>query len=289
LEATVIPRGLDSLVHARARAEAIGSFSVYNLELARAVCAAAESSGLPVIMQTGSSAFRHAGAGPLRTLVVAAADESDAEVGVHLDHSRGLDEIRLCLESGYTSVMFDGSALPLDENIRQTREVAVIAHTHDAWVEGELTGIAGNEDRSTDAHAILLTDPEAAERFVEETGVDALAVSIGNVHGFTVEPVRLDLERLQAISERVSVPLVLHGASGLDPHQLRDSIRLGVAKVNINSELRAVFLRALARSLQRAVDDDLTNAYRGAIDAARDLVIDKQRLLASAAERSPAS
>jgi len=258
---------------------AVAAFSIYNLEQAQAVCRAAESTGQPVMLQAGSSAFAYAGRGPLAALIVAIARECEVDTGVHLDHSHDLEEIRACLVAGYTSVMFDGSAMPLEQNICLTAEVVAMAHEAGAWVEAELAGIAGDEDASTaELAAGCLTDPEVAGRFVAETGVDALAVAIGNVHGIPTTPVTLDLERLAAIRARVDVPLVLHGASGLPDDDVVAAIRLGVAKINVNTELR----RALRGGLQAASTDrdDLSSLLGPARDAVEQVAAGKILLYA---------
>ena len=236
---------LRELAAAHAGGWALAAFSVYNLEQARGVAAAAEAEGMPVILQAGASAFRYAGREPLAALGLAVARASTAPIGVHLDHSRDLQEIRACLRLGYGSVMFDGSHLGLDENIAATRRVVDEAHAAGAWVEAELAGIGGDEDRSGGTVGHPRTDAGLAERFVEATGVDALAVAIGNVHGIPAEPVELDLELLSRIRDRVPVPLVLHGASGLPDDEVTAAIELGVAKINVNTELRRAFRRAL--------------------------------------------
>ncbi|MCP2167370.1 class II fructose-bisphosphate aldolase [Goodfellowiella coeruleoviolacea] len=231
---------------------ALPGFVAYNLETVQAVVAAAELTGRPVLLQAGASAFRHAGRDALAELAVAAARRSSAPIGVHLDHSRDLGEIAACVAAGYTSVMVDGSHLDFADNVALTRAAVRTAHASGVWVEGELGAIAGDEDVSTDATAGLLTDPGQAAEFVAETGVDALAVAVGNVHGFSAHPVRLDLDRLAAIRDRVDVPLVLHGASGVPAAQLRGAVDRGVAKVNVNAELRRAYLRATADALPAA-------------------------------------
>jgi tagatose 1,6-diphosphate aldolase GatY/KbaY len=250
-------RGAAVLEEARGRGAAVPGFVAYNLETAQGIVAAAERAGLPVLLQAGSSPFRHAGLRPLALLALELASASEASVGVHLDHSSSIDEVATCLELGYTSVMYDGSALPFAENIASTREVVERAHAAGAWVEAELGAVAGDEDVSSDAVAGEHTDPAQAAEFVELTGVDALAVAVGNVHGFTATPPRIDLERLAEIRAAVSVPLVLHGASGLSQDVLLGCLDRGVAKVNVNAELRRVFLAAVAEALpaaQEAVD-----------------------------------
>ncbi|WP_405539382.1 class II fructose-bisphosphate aldolase [Streptomyces sp. NBC_00075] len=246
--------GADLLAAAR-EGTAIPGFVAYNLETVQGIVAAAEATGRPVLLQAGSSAFKHAGREALMTLALDAARRSSARIGVHLDHSRELDEIAACVEAGYTSVMVDGSHLPFAENVALTRKAVELAHDAGVWVEAELGALAGDEDVSTDAVAAggTMTDPEQAAEFVAATRVDALAVAVGNVHGFTAEPVRLDLDRLAAIRDAVPVPLVLHGASGLPEEQLRGALARGVAKVNVNAELRRAYLRAVRDALPGAL------------------------------------
>lgn len=261
-------RGRTPLDDARRDGRAIPGFVAYNLETAQAIVAAAERTALPTILQAGASAFRFAGLEPLACLAVQLAESSDAQVGVHLDHSRSLREVERCLALGYTSVMFDGSHLPYEENVVATAEVVRRARSTGAWVEAELVGIAGDEDVSTGATAEALTEPDQAADFVERTGVDALAVAVGNVHGFTAEEPRIDLERLAALRDAVPVPLVLHGASGLSPRTLAACVARGVAKVNVNTELRRAYLGALADRLDDAIaSTDLVQPLEAAREA----------------------
>jgi tagatose 1,6-diphosphate aldolase GatY/KbaY len=276
---------VDDLRRAQRQGWAVGAFSVYNLEQAQAVCAAAEQEGRPALIQAGASAFAYAGQGPLAQLSLECAKDCHELIGVHLDHSRDPEEIGACLRYGYTSVMYDGSALPLEENIRITQQVVSMAHAAGAWVEAELAGIAGDEDASTDAIAGAMTDPDIAARFVNETGADALAVAIGNVHGIPKEPVRLDLERLRAIRACVEIPLVLHGASGLLEEDVTAAIGLGVAKVNVNTELRQALRLTLADPISDR--DDLGSLLGPARSAMQAVVAEKIRLF-TPASRAPA-
>jgi tagatose 1,6-diphosphate aldolase GatY/KbaY len=239
-----------ALRDARAAGRALVGFSIYNLEQGLGVLRAAEAEGVAVLLQAGSSAFRYAGMEPLAMLAMGLARSARVPVGVHLDHATDIAEIESCLALGYTSVMFDGSALPFEENVRLTQRVVLLAHGAGAWVEAELAGIAGDEDESTVAHAPVQksTDPDLAAEFVARTNVDALAVAVGNVHGIPAAPVALDLDRLESIASTVAVPLVLHGASGLPDHEVRAAIALGVAKVNVNAELRRAFCDGLAHA-----------------------------------------
>lgn len=271
----MLERGTGALREAWSGHRAVPAFSVYDAAQARAVCDAAELERSPIILQAGSSAFRGPGRAPLAALALATAEDCSAPVGVHLDHSTDLAELHACMALGYSSVMVDGSALPFDDNVRLTRQVVAEAHAAGAWVEGELAGYAGDEDRSVTASwPAPTTDPALAARFVERTGVDALAVAIGNVHGMAAAPARLDLELLDRIRAGVDLPLVLHGASGLPDAEVRGAIALGVAKINVNTELRRAYLTA-ARAALAARDDDLAGVLAAAAAAVRDVAREK--------------
>jgi tagatose 1,6-diphosphate aldolase GatY/KbaY len=271
--------GVDALHEAQRRHRAIPGFVAYNMETAQAIVQAGERTGRAVLIMAGSSAFRHTGLHELAGMCVDLASRSSAEIGVHLDHCRSLEEIGACLAHGYTSVMIDGSHLPYAENVEVTREAVALAHRHGAWVEAELVGTAGDEDVSSNATATAMTDPDLARDFVAQTGIDALAVAVGNVHGFTeVEP-RIDLRRLEAIRDLTRVPLVLHGASGLAQSTLLDCVGRGVAKVNVNTELRRAYLDAFAACLPAASQQvDLVTP----LAAARTAVADAAGAIATA-------
>jgi tagatose 1,6-diphosphate aldolase GatY/KbaY len=246
----MLARGTEILANAVAEHSAVPAFATYNLEMVQAVVAAAEQTDRPVIMLAGSSHFNHAGRSALISIALHAAHNSSATIGVHLDHCRDLTEIEQCVRAGYSSVMVDGSHLPFEDNIELTEAAVALAHPAGAWVEAELGAVPGDEDVSTNAApAQAMTDPVEAAEFVARTGVDALAVAVGNVHGLTTTSVSLDLERLAAIRDVVTVPLVLHGASGLPGQQLSGAIRCGVAKININTELRQAYLSAAQTAL----------------------------------------
>jgi tagatose 1,6-diphosphate aldolase GatY/KbaY len=283
-------RGTDTLRAAYAQGWSLGAFSTYTQEITQAICLAAEDLGCPVILQAGASAFSHAGRAQLAAQALLAADLAGVPVGVHLDHSRSLEEIRACLDAGYTSVMVDGSHLQFADNIALTQSVVAAAAPYDAWVEGELGAIPGDEDRSERTGPGELTDPGLAEEFVARTGVDALAVAVGNVHGTAADPVPLDLELLARLASLVPVPLVLHGASGLPAAELEAAVGLGVAKVNVNTELRTAFLGAIERALPAAQpSSDVAAALVAAREAVREVVRTKLRQLTrtDAAPRTP--
>jgi ketose-bisphosphate aldolase len=275
----MLARGVETLVRARARERAVPAFTVYSLEAIRAIRDAAESTGLPVIVSAGSSSFRAVGAESLAAAALAAADAASVPAGVHLDHATDLDEIARCIDLGYTSVMFDGSALDFDENVRLTRQVVERAHAAGVWVEAELAGVPGDEDASSDAAAGELTDPEQAAEFVERTGVDVLAAAVGTVHGLTTVPMDLDVERIRQIAAVTRVPLALHGASGLTTAELQAAVGAGIAKVNFNAELRRAAVDALAAALPEA-GDDVPRLQRASIAAMQAVAEEKLRALA---------
>jgi ketose-bisphosphate aldolase len=269
---------VSALRAARAGKCAIIGFSIYNLEQGLGVIRAAEHANVPVLLQAGSSAFSYAGREPLAQLALGLASGARVPVGIHLDHATDPAEIEACLELGYTSVMVDGSALPFDENVRLTRAIVDRAHHSGAWVEAELAGIAGDEDQSTRVSASELTDPARAAELVASTGVDALAVSIGNVHGIPEQPVTLDLGLLAEIAQVVDAPLVLHGTSGLSDDQVRAAIDLGVAKLNVNTELRWAFREGLeTATASLPTSDGLAPLMATVVDACSAAALDPIR------------
>jgi len=265
---------------ARGNGYALGAFNVYNLEGVRAVGAAAEMEHSPAIVQIHPSAFRHGGI-PLVALCLAAAREASVPMAVHLDHSTSPDDIRSALAAGLTSIMADGSGLSYADNVAFTREMVALTHKHGGTVEAELGRLAGTEDDLTvEEYEARLTDPDQAVDFLAQTGTDALAVCIGNIHGrYRSEP-RLDFDRLDAIRKAVSVPLVLHGASGLPEGMVRRAIELGVCKFNVNTELREAYLGALREHL--AESPDLLGLMQSATDAMKGVVRAKLQLFGSA-------
>jgi tagatose 1,6-diphosphate aldolase GatY/KbaY len=272
---------LTLLRSAQAGGYAIGAFNVYNLEGVRAVVAAAEAARSPAVLQVHPSALEFGGA-PLVALCLAAAREAAVPVAVHLDHSSSPDAIRQALDAGATSIMADGSHLDYAANAAFTHAMAELAHARGAAVEAELGRLSGTEDGLTvEEYAAKLTDPQQAADFVERSGADMLAVCIGNVHGrYRCEP-RLDFARLAAIRQAVVVPLVLHGASGLPPAQIRGAITLGVQKFNVNTEVREAYLDALKLALDAPKPPDLIDLMRRAVAAMQAVVAAKLELFGS--------
>lgn len=239
-------------------------------EDARAYVAAAEAEGAPVILQAGPGARAHMPLPVWATMFHALADGASVPVVSHLDHGTSIAECEEAIALGFTSVMFDGSRLPLDENIAQTRAITRMAHEAGVSCEGEIGFVGYAEGAASEG-----TDPDEAARFADETGVDAVAVSIGNVHLQTDQAAKIDRNRLARIEVVTDVPLVIHGGSGL-PHDLRRDLaqNSAICKFNIGTELRMTFGAALREAVAArpdvfdriaflsAVEDPLTQKAR---------------------------
>lgn len=237
----------DLLGDARDGHYAVGSFNAWSIFSAKSLVETARKLRSPVIISVWQTELDFAGEEQLYEVCLSFARDTDVLVAVFIDHAKTLEEIDRAIALGATSVMIDGSHLPLAENIRLTAQAAKRAHEAGISCEGEL-GILGEEDGSQPDEA-LYTDVESVKPFVEGTGIDALAVAIGNAHGFYREEPRLDLDRLAQIARRVSTPLVLHGGSGIPDDDVRRAIEIGITKINIGAEGRAAYVKGLRRSL----------------------------------------
>ena len=211
---------------------AVGAFNVSDMEMAMGAIRAAEEMNAPLILQVAEGRLRYSPLDLLGSVMVAAAKKCKMPTAVHLDHGGTMETIRLALDLGFTSVMFDGSKYPLDENIARTREVVKLAKSYGADVEAEIGRVGGAEGdyKSVD---ILVTSVEEAKRFAAETEVDALAVAIGTAHGNYKEQPVLRIDRLKEIAAAVKTPLVLHGGTGLTHEDFRECIANGIQKINI--------------------------------------------------------
>jgi fructose-bisphosphate aldolase class II len=220
------------LDQAKEKNRAVGAFSVGNLELVKGAVKAAEETNTPIILQIAEVRLPHSPLALMGPMMVEAAKRSTVDIAVHLDHGKTMEVLKQALDYGFTSVMMDGSTLPFEENIEKTLLAVNLAKEYGATVEAELGLVGGSEDGSTD-EGIRCTNPKDAKVFLDRTGVDALAVAIGNAHGnYPVAP-RLAFDVLEAIGEITSAPLVLHGGTGITPEDFRKAISLGIRKVNI--------------------------------------------------------
>ncbi len=211
---------------------AVGSFSVANMEMVLGVLKAAQELKAPVILQIAEVRLKQSPLEVIGPLMVAAAKAAKTPVAVHFDHGKTIEKISQALELGFTSVMFDGSHLPLEENIAVTNEVINIASKYGAAVEAEIGCVGGSEDGSEDI-AINCTDPDDAVRFARETGVDALAIAIGNAHGNYKSTPNLRFDILEKCAKAVEPPLVLHGGTGISPDDFVRCSKTGIKKINI--------------------------------------------------------
>jgi fructose-bisphosphate aldolase class II len=260
---------------ARRHGRGLGAFNVIQLEHAEALVAAAERTQLPVVLQISENAVRyHGGLAPIALATRAIAEPAAVRCVLHLDHAVSESLVDEALGLGFTSVMFDGSRLDDGTNRTVTRAVAARCHAAGVSVEAELGEVGGKDG----VHAPgVRTDPRAAARFVEDTGVDALAVAVGSSHAMTSRDAVLDLDLVSAIRELVPVPLVLHGASGVPDSGLVAAVEAGLTKVNIATHLNSAFTTAVRRRLAAQPDEVDTRRYLG---AGRDAVeLEAARLL----------
>lgn len=261
---------------------AIGAFNLYNLEGAKAVVNAAEAENSPAMIQILPHVL-HYGGSPLIAMFLEAADSANVPMSVHLDHCDDRAMIGTALEAGVQSVLADGSTLSFQDNLTFTREMTDLAHAKGSTVEAEVGRISGTEDGMTVAEKeAKMTDPQEAKAFVAESGVDFLAVTIGNVHGkYHGEP-QLDFDRLANIRQQLQIPLVLHGASGLPAKMIQQSIDLGVCKFNVNSEVRKKYLQFWQEYGQTESQSDLLDCQKAVTAAMQEVIAEKMRLFGSA-------
>lgn len=222
----------DLLADAEKGNYAVGSFSVANMEMVLGAVQAAEELNAPIILQIAEVRLKQSPLEIIGPLMVAAAKCAKVPVAVHFDHGKTLEKINQALEIGFTSVMFDGSHLPLDENIAMTNRVIESAKKYGAAVEAEIGCVGGSEDGSEDI-AVNCTKPEDAVKFERETGVDALAVAIGNAHGNYKATPKLRFDILETVDKMTKTPLVLHGGTGISPDDFVRCSKTGIKKINI--------------------------------------------------------
>ena len=259
----------------------VGLFNAVNLEMANAIMDAAESLRAPVIMGTAEILLGAASLAEVAAMVKARAERSPIPVVLHYDHGLTFERCLEALKLGYTSVMYDCSTVPYEENVARVAEMVKIAHAMGATVEGELGHVGDNEGEGKLTNpSDFFTDPEMAADYVRRTKVDALAVAVGNAHGDYKFPPKLDFERIIQIQEAVNVPLVLHGGSGLTDQDFREAIRSGIAKVNIFTDISKAQVKGMQEGLAAGVNNgfDMT-PYE--VRAIRAVVEEKMRLFSS--------
>lgn len=271
------------LVDARSGKYALGAFCIWTYAYGKAVADVANKLGLPMVYIIGDAEIKFFGGEKnavqaCRTI----ASEVDVPVVLHADHFRDFESIKRAVDAGFRSVMIDASAYPFAENIERTAEAVEFAHKAGVTVEGELGRIAGYEQHlSVDEEQALQTDPDDALKFVKDTGIDILAVSIGTVHGlYKFEP-HINIPRLKKIAEKVSIPLVMHGGSGTPEDKVAEAVENGITKLNLATDLVKTVGLATARTQQKeGFGYSVANLYADAYEDLKVYAEHKMRLLA---------
>lgn len=274
------------LTNAKAGRYAVGAFNVSNMEIAQGVVMAAVEKRSPLILQITESAMKYAGDKELAKIVRTIIDErsEDVPVGINLDHGKTFDAAKKAIELGFSSVMIDGSRLSFQENKNLTKSVVDYAHQKGIPVQAELGIVPYLGELNTDQTdwATLMTDPEKAKELVDFTGVDFLAVAIGNAHGFFREAEVFDWARLKIINEKLGIPLVLHGASDCSVDKIAKSIENGVACFNVDTDIRLAFMGQLTKMVDSKVAiTDPRKIMEAVRDAVKKKVIEKIHIFGS--------
>lgn len=272
------------LLDAQARGYAVPAFNIHNAETIQAILEVCAELRSPVILAGTPGTFKHIAFEEIYALCSAYSASYRMPLALHLDHHESLDDIRRKVQVGVRSAMIDGSHLPFDDNVRLVASVVEYCHRHDCSVEAELGRLGGVEDdMATDDEQAFMTDPQEARRFVAQTGVDSLAVAIGTAHGLYTQRPKIDFQRLAAIRDVVSVPLVLHGASDVPDEFVRRAIALGVCKVNVATELKIAFAGAVKQWFaDHPQGNDPRYYLRVGMDAMKEVVRNKISLCGSA-------
>ena len=266
------------LLDAQKGGYAVGAFNAENMEMVKAIIAAAEELNAPVMIQTTGGTIKYGGERTYAAIVRAEAKKASVPVCLHLDHGPSMEMAERCLVAGYSSVMIDGSKVPFEENVTISKQVADMAKAVGIPCEAELGKVGGKEDDTVAGDGDIYTDPQEAREFAERTGITSLAVGIGTAHGFYKGIPVLDVERLSQIRAVVDIPLVLHGASGLTDEQVRECVKRGICKVNFATELRKAFTDAVRAYLAENPDAYDPKTYsKAAMEAVKEQV--KARML----------
>ncbi len=229
---------------------AVGAFNVHCFEMVPAMIQAAEELNVPIILQTSLGTAEYIGFEPLIAAVKALAEKSSVDFALHMDHCKSVEALKKAIDCGYSSVMYDGSSLPIEENIKNTKEVVAYAHAKNVSVEGEVGSIGGAEEGVVVAKdAAMYTKPEDALYFANETGVDALAVSIGTTHGQYKSKAKINYELLSELKEKLGTTgLVLHGGTGVSDEDMRRCVREGMKKINVGTELNKSYIEVVGKT-----------------------------------------
>jgi fructose-bisphosphate aldolase, class II len=256
----------------------VAAFNVFGYEDAKAVIDAAESLNAPVILMSNKDAVEFMDVRYSSNLFGAMAKDASVPVCVHLDHAKEYALIEKAIEAGYTSVMYDGSQLPLEENIKNTKKAVKLAKEHNVTVEAEIGSVAYS-DKNLNVKNVY-TEPEEAKRFASETGVDALAVAIGTLHRMEVQEAVIQYDRIKEILKLIDIPIVIHGSSGVKDEDLKKLTKYNVGKVNIGTALRMSFGNTLRDELKNKPDEfDRMKLFKKPMEETKRVAIEKMKLL----------
>lgn len=258
--------------------KAVPGFNVFGYEDAKAVIEAAESLNAPVFLMSNKDAVNFTDVKFSAALFRAMAKEASVPVCVHLDHARTTEEVLNAMEAGYTSVMYDGSSLPLEDNIKNTKEIVDLAKKLDISVEAEIGSVAYS-DKNSQVKTVY-TDPEEAKIFAETTGIDSMAVSIGTLHRMTEQNAEIQYDRLEAIEALTKTPLVIHGSTGVKDEDLQKMLQYNIGKFNIGTALRMAFGKALTSEVINNPEEfDRLNLFKKPMEAVKQEAINKFKQL----------
>lgn len=277
----------DIVEKAKAGNYGIGAFNCANLETTLGIARGAIVSRAPVIIQVSEKTIEYAGLKSIANIVqtIAKNEAADVPVALHLDHGHSFKSVSECIDAGFSSIHIDASELPFDENVKITKESVEYAHKHGVWAQGELGRIFGKEGLTSGNFENLeefLTDPKQAVEYVKKTGVDTLAISVGTLHGRFKGKEKIYFDRLDEIRKAISIPLVLHGASGISDDELTKAIKYGISIVNIDTSLRVAFIDTLKETIKHESDCvDLRKILQPSINAVASVVVRKIKHLKS--------
>ena len=274
----------EMLLKAQKERYAVGAFNANNMEIVQAIIETAEEERAPVILQASQGAIKYAGLDYIVAMVRVAAEAASIPVALHLDHGTDYYQNIKCLRAGFTSLMYDGSKLPFVENTANTRKVTEMAHACDVPVEAEI-GQIGRMGASDEPGVALekvketMADPKEAAEFVKQTGIDSLAAAVGTIHGCRTPFAKLDIPRIEKIRDLTGVPLVLHGASGVNDEEVKKGITAGISKVNIDTRIRIAFVKKIREFLPLHPDEiDPRKVLNPAKEAAKEIIRDRMRV-----------
>jgi len=265
----------------------VGAFNANNMEIIQAIIETAEEEKSPVILQASQGAIKYAGLDMIVAIVKVMAEKATVPVALHLDHGTDYYQNIKCLRAGFTSLMYDGSKLPFDENVEMTKKVVEMAHACDIPVEAELGQIGKMGDSDEPGVALekvkeSMAVPEEAVKFAELTGLDSLAAAVGTIHGCRTPFAKLDIPRIEKIRELTDLPLVLHGASGANDEEIKKGIAAGICKINIDTRIRMKFTEKIREIIKMNPEEiDPRKILGPAREAAKEIIRDRIRVCGS--------